>query len=332
MVAPVYRFETCELDTGRRELRRDGVLVDCEPKAYEVLAYLAERAERVVSKAELRGAIWPDEVLSDGVLARSVWAARRAIGDDGQSQRVIRTVQRHGYRFVAPIVGAVPLRAATSEPVTASAAPAAELIPSFVGREGELAELDRLLHSAIAGAPRIAWVSGEAGEGKTRLVEEFARLAARRGAHVCTGRVPQANGVPPYWLWCELLEPVFATHPREQLERALEQDAGILAGVFHTLRERFPDLAPPLPLDSGEGRFRFFTAVRRFVHRLARTRPLVLILEDVHWADPSSLLLLRFLAESREPGRWLLLVAFRTLEVASDEQRETCEAILKEPT
>src|SRR5215510_3363930 len=93
----VYRFDACELDTARRELRRDGVLVDCEPRVYEVLSYLAERPERVVPKAELRAAVWQGEILSEGVLARCIWAARRAVGDSGESQRVIRTVQRHGY-------------------------------------------------------------------------------------------------------------------------------------------------------------------------------------------------------------------------------------------
>jgi DNA-binding winged helix-turn-helix (wHTH) protein/tetratricopeptide (TPR) repeat protein len=330
----VYRFETSELDTARRELRRDGVSVDCEPKVYEVLAYLAAHAERVVSHLELRTAVWHDEVLSEGVLARSIWAARRAVGDNGRAQRVIRTVQRHGYRFVAPIVSPTPpARDASAAQSERATPPLNEDAPvSFVGRETELAELDRLLHSAIRGSARIAWVSGEAGAGKTRLAEEFARLARRRGAQVHTGQVPQPSGVPPYWLWCELLEPIFETHPREELELALAQDAAILASVFRSLRERFPDLSPPVPLDSGEGRFRFFMAVRRFIHRLARSKPLLLICEDAQWADPSSLLLLRFLAESREPGRWLLLVALRSGEIpARDERREICEAIRKEP-
>src|SRR5215510_9371934 len=140
MAETVYRFEACELDTSRRELRRDGVLVECQPKVYEVLSYLAERPERVVPKAELRAALWQGEILSEGVLARCIWAARLAVGESGDAQRVIRIVQWHGYRFVAPIVGATRASRAPDLVVERSSAPPSDDagVP-FVGRDGELA-------------------------------------------------------------------------------------------------------------------------------------------------------------------------------------------------
>ena len=99
----VYRFEGCELDPARFELRRDGAAVHVERQVFDVLAYLLAHRERVVPKAELLDAIWGDRFVSDSALTSRLKAARRAIGDDGRGQRLISTVHGVGYRFVAPV-------------------------------------------------------------------------------------------------------------------------------------------------------------------------------------------------------------------------------------
>ncbi|MDJ0868222.1 MAG: winged helix-turn-helix domain-containing protein [Myxococcota bacterium] len=99
----VYAFGGFELDGSRFELRHEQRRVAIEPKPLDLLLHLVRNRDRVVGHEELRRALWPDTTLCDGVLARSVWAARRAVGDDGARQAVIRTCHRRGYRFVAPL-------------------------------------------------------------------------------------------------------------------------------------------------------------------------------------------------------------------------------------
>lgn len=98
-----YLFDGFELDPGRRELRRDGALVPLEPQAFDVLRYLVEARDRVVTHEEILEEVWGTTFVSDSTLATRVKEARRAVLDDGRAQRVIRTFHRRGYRFVADV-------------------------------------------------------------------------------------------------------------------------------------------------------------------------------------------------------------------------------------
>ncbi|MEQ9563203.1 MAG: tetratricopeptide repeat protein [Woeseiaceae bacterium] len=100
----IHRFGKFELDDATRELRRNGEPVDAEPKAFELLLYLLRNSDRAVSKDELQTALWPDTIVTEASLTRCVMKARRAVDDDANEQAVIRTVHKHGYRFVAILV------------------------------------------------------------------------------------------------------------------------------------------------------------------------------------------------------------------------------------
>ena len=99
----IFVFGECELDTGRYELRRLGRPVRVEPQVFEVLAYLAEHRDRVVGKEELLDQVWGDRFVSDSALSSRIRDARRAVGDDGSTQRTIKTVHGRGFRFVADV-------------------------------------------------------------------------------------------------------------------------------------------------------------------------------------------------------------------------------------
>jgi pimeloyl-ACP methyl ester carboxylesterase/DNA-binding winged helix-turn-helix (wHTH) protein len=99
----LYRFEDCELDVARFVLRRHGDVVHVEPQVFDLLVVLVEQRDRVVTKEELLDSVWGDRFVSESALTARVKAARRAVGDDGASQRVIRTVHRRGYQFAAPV-------------------------------------------------------------------------------------------------------------------------------------------------------------------------------------------------------------------------------------
>jgi predicted ATPase/DNA-binding winged helix-turn-helix (wHTH) protein len=96
----ILRFEDCELDVGRHELRREGAVVKVEPQVFDVLVTLADRHGQLVTKNELLDTVWGDRFVSESALTSRIKAARRAVGDDGQQQRVIRTVHGRGYLFV----------------------------------------------------------------------------------------------------------------------------------------------------------------------------------------------------------------------------------------
>lgn len=97
----IYRFGNFELDDSARELRRGGAVVETEPKAFDVLAYLLAHRDRAVTKDELLENVWPRQIVTETALTRAVMKARRAVGDDSGRQAVIRTVHGHGYRFIA---------------------------------------------------------------------------------------------------------------------------------------------------------------------------------------------------------------------------------------
>ena len=119
----IYRFGGYELDTAQRELRLDGARVEVEPKAFEMLIYLANNADRAISKDELQNQIWPRSIVTETALTRCVMKARRAVGDDANKQDVIRTVHGHGYRFIA---------SESETTVTPEAPPQRSLRPAFV--------------------------------------------------------------------------------------------------------------------------------------------------------------------------------------------------------
>lgn len=99
----VYAFEEYELDIPRYELRYAGKLVKLEPQVFNVLAYLVQHRDRVVTKEELLDQLWPGRFISEATLTSRLMLARRAIGDRGKEQRLIQTVHGRGYRFIAPL-------------------------------------------------------------------------------------------------------------------------------------------------------------------------------------------------------------------------------------
>lgn len=119
----IYRFDDCELDTVLFELRRSGVVSSVEPKVMELLHYLVENRDRMVTKDELIEQVWDGRIVSDSALSSRIKMARQAIGDDGQAQRLIRTVHGRGFRFQGEVTTAAPAppdRAADVEPPPAT--------------------------------------------------------------------------------------------------------------------------------------------------------------------------------------------------------------------
>ena len=188
--------------------------------------------------------------------------------------------------------------------------------PVFVGRQRELAELRAGLEDAVGGRGRFFLVVGEAGIGKTRLAEELAREAAERGGVALWGRCWEGEGAPPYWPWVQVIRALLQGVPAEELRPAVGAGAPYLVPLVPELGERFRDL-PALSTSprSEHARFYLFDAVATLLRSAAQRTPLVLVLDDLQWADAPSLLLLQFLAHELCDVRILLLGTYREVEV-----------------
>jgi DNA-binding SARP family transcriptional activator len=202
---------------------------------------------------------------------------------------------------------------------------------TFVGRERERGELGSALERALAGNGGLVLLSGEAGIGKTRLLEQFSTEARDSGAQLAVGRCWEAGGAPPYWPWLQVLRACMRDVPADALLSRVGAGAPDLADLLPELRELFPDLPRRPELDPEGARFRLFDAVASFLTRTARERPLVILLDDLHAADEPSLLLLRFVCEELTGSAALAVVAYRDSEVRLGQSQEVVAGLSVAP-
>ena len=189
--AVIYRFGSFHVDTETFGLRRNDVAMRIDPQEFDVLVYLIERRDRVVTRDELFASLWKGKVVSDSALSSRLRAIRRALNDSGAAQRVIQTVHGRGYRFIATLTAEKGESPAERAATTASRPPsnlARSAPPTVVGRDVELDKLSALLERALGGAATFAFVAGESGVGKTTLVNEFASGRCDDGFRACVAR------------------------------------------------------------------------------------------------------------------------------------------------
>ncbi len=185
------------------------------------------------------------------------------------------------------------------------------------------------LGAAIAGHGRVVLVSGEPGIGKTRLAEELAAYAAGQGAGVCWGHCREGAGAPAFWPWIHILRAQFSTTDAADLRAQLGTGAEEIVRLVPDLHERLRGV-PAVPLADDEGaRFRLFDSVARFLRASAAGHALVLILEDLHWAQPASVELLRFLIDEMQEARILVIATYRDVEVG---EHHALSAVLQAPS
>lgn len=172
----------------------------------------------------------------------------------------------------------------------------------FVGRLHELGSLQAGLDDALQGRGRLFVISGEAGIGKTRLADELDRYARARGAKVLRGVCYEHEGAPAFWPWSQVAAALANGHERTAGNAQLALSR--LAPEVEDAPAAQPELA----------RFRLFDGVTAHLRRAAARQPLVLVLDDLHWADKPSLLLLEFVAREMESQPILLLACYREFE------------------
>src|SRR5215468_2168118 len=171
----------------------------------------------------------------------------------------------------------------------------------FVGREAELGRLVRALDRAIGGEGRLLLLVGEPGIGKTRIARELAIRAGALGVAVRWGRCQETEGAPPYWPWMQVLR------APERIESQAEADDAADAALAGLLADHAPRPTVSSEAESTHARFQLFETIAAALRRLCAEAPLLVLLDDLHWADRTSLLLLRFIATELADARLLVL-------------------------
>ena len=317
-------FGPFSLSAENARLLRDGVAVSLTPRAFDVLHYLAARPQRLVTKDELLSKVWTDVLVSDASIKVCILEIRKALGDGAKTPTYIETVHRRGYRFIAPIRGVTD--SAPSELSQQPASPAAALPPPvspssqpFVGRESQLRELIEAYEIAASGRRQSAIISGEPGTGKTALVEEFARSvyasdSAARPIFLFGHCLEQLGAGEPYMpVWEALGRVARQTHSPQALA-LLERHMAAHLNVT-TDPGAGPSERPNTPITPKSERI--LREISEAIESMAGQNPLVLVLEDVHWADHSTIDLISALGGRQTPARILIVLTHRPGEIAA---------------
>ena len=289
------------------------------PKAFAVLDYLLGHPGRLVTKEELLNAVWPGTFVGEAVLKVAIRQVREAIGDDPQSPRFIETAHRRGYRFIGPVRESEQTPAQEQEIRNNHAASGPQLRADdssqrVVGRDEAMSRMRNWLEKMLGGERQIVFVTGEAGIGKTALVDTFARsIAADRSMRICRGQCLEQYGTSEAYL--PVLEAV------GRLCREDRQLVDVLRAHAPMWLLQMPSLVSASDRELlsrevfGATRERMLREMGEALEALTADKPLVLILEDLHWSDYSTLDLISYLARQRQAAPLMLIGTYRTAEL-----------------
>jgi len=188
----------------------------------------------------------------------------------------------------------------------------------FIGRGPELQTLGEALDRAEAGNDQVVLLAGDAGMGKTRLCQEVAAAAARRDVPTVWGRCFEEPGAPPYWPWIQAIRTVIGGWDDTRLRALLGDEAAPIAGIVPEVRSRLGGRPPAEAGEADQARFQLFHAIAQLWQRIAAETALVLVLDNLHWADPTSLRLLSFLAADAGEHRLMLVGTYRQTALSRD--------------
>lgn len=198
----------------------------------------------------------------------------------------------------------------------------------FIGHREELGRLDQAFRAALAGHGHVILIAGEPGIGKTRLAHEFLRAAIARDAQVVIGRCHAGDGAPPYWPWIQVLRGYTQECNGQAMPIEMRPWAEIVSQIVPEMPDRIRDNESLMAFEPPAARFRLFDAITRFLTNAARSRPLAMLLDDVHCMDEPSLLLLEFLTRQMADARLCLVCTARDTEFEASAQFATTSAEL----
>ncbi|HEY7495904.1 MAG TPA: AAA family ATPase [Candidatus Tectomicrobia bacterium] len=311
-----FVFGSFRLDRRDERLWHGHEAIPLPPKTFAVLCCLVMQAGQLVTKEALLEAVWPETAVSEAVVTVAMRTLRRVLGDQARTPRFIETVHGRGYRFIAPVsILVAPDGPGMEEPWRRMPSPAFRRPPHFVGRDAALAQLEQWWTTVRQGTRQVGIIAGEAGIGKTALVATFvAQVAATEDVWVGHGQCLDHYGAGEAYL--PLLEALgrLGREPKgERLVAMLRQHApswlvqmpGLLQpGEWEGLQRSTGGATQP----------RMLRELTEALDVLTTARPLLLVLEDLHWSDVSTLAWLTYVARRPDPARLLLLGTYRPVD------------------
>jgi DNA-binding winged helix-turn-helix (wHTH) protein/tetratricopeptide (TPR) repeat protein len=303
------RFGRFELDGPNGRLLQDGKIIPLAPTPFAVLCALARQPGTLVTKDALLDEVWGHQFVSESVLKTVIRKLRAALQDDAREPRFIETVSRRGYRFIATD-SALPARSvAPSRASEIESRPA----PSFIDREEPLERLDRAWGMACDGKRVVVLIAGEPGIGKSMLIERF--IAGLGDIACARGQCVEHYGTGEPYL------PVL-----EALGELCRKESGVpdlLRAVAPTWLLQLPWLSTPEERDmlrrelAGVSPQRMLREIAELLDRYTERKPLLLLTEDLHWSDRSTIQLIDYIARRYGSARLLWLASFRPAEVVA---------------
>jgi predicted ATPase/DNA-binding winged helix-turn-helix (wHTH) protein len=307
---PPFRLDpkNAQLWRGRREIR-------LRRKTFDVLLYLVDHPGQLVTKAALLDAIWAGLTVSDSMPATCVAELRKALGDEARIPRFIETAHGRGYRFIGEVkipTNVAPIGKAPSVPKSPRSI--------VVGRQDELAQLQSCYSRVLEGQREVIFVTGEAGIGKTTFVQAFLDSIAQEGAVRigCGQCVEQYGAGEPYMPVLEALGRLCQKPAGEPLIELLNRFAPTWLAQMPALltREERVRLQGEM---QGVTQLRMLREMTQALEALTTETPLVLLLEDLHWSDFSTLELISAIARRSELARLLIIGTYRPVEILAND-------------
>ena len=302
------QFHSFRLDPVNLCLWRGDERIPLRPKAFDLLRYLVEHADRLVSQDEILEALWAGTYVNPEVVKKYILEVRKALGDRPGTPAFIETVPRRGYRFVAPV------RDSAIPGPSSSTGTGSRVV---VGRATPRARLERCFDQALQGQRQVIFVTGEAGVGKTTLAEVFHQhVAGRPKVRIARGQCVEGfGGKEAYYPLLEALGQLMRGRDRAPVVQTLAERAP-------TWLVQFPSLVKTEQREAlqrdllGTTRERMVREICEALEALTSESPLVLVLEDLHWVDLSTLDVISALARRRGPARLLVLGTYRPADIA----------------
>ncbi len=306
---PPFRLDTANQCLWRQVAGAEDRRIALAPKAFGVLNYLVEHAPRLVTHRELLEAVWPTSSVQPEVLSSHIRDLRAVMGDDSRKPRFIETLARRGYRFIATVTDG---RSAESDRKEGDGE------GRLVGRASVLAALDQLLDATLAGKRQIVFVTGEPGIGKTAVADEFQR---RVRARLPTLRFARGQGIEGYG-GHEAYYPILKAVGELCRGPGGASIVRTLATQAPTWLFQFPALLEQAGRDLlqrdivGATPARMLREISEALETITAEVPLLMVLEDLHWVDLSTLDFISEIARRRDFAKFMLVVTYRPLDAA----------------
>jgi len=317
-------FVKFRLDLTNECLWQGARAISLRPKAFAVLKLLVEHPGLLVTKQQVLETVWPGTFVGDAVLKDNVRQLREALHDDAGSPVYIETAHRRGYRFIGKLTEATPANHPTTPahipigqlPPKSSALPSSATSNTVLGRNTELTRMKAWLERAVAGERQTIFIIGEPGIGKTTIVQAFLEHAAQMpGILVARGQCLEHYGAGEAYL------PVLDGFSRLCRSRSGSEVLDLLRQQAPSGLAQMPSLLPHAERENlqaqvgGATRERMLREMAEAIETLTSDSTLLLVLEDLHWSDDSTLDLISYLARRHDRARLMVIGTYRPVDV-----------------